>query len=169
MAAAGCFVAAFAGVRLDTTLLALAALNAPAWWALAGWALAVAAAVLFRPRRRVAVALVVVGVPLAGFSLFAMSLGSPPASRLLATTPGPGSYELRLVESSVFVDPWWEVRVRSRRGLLSREACVFVVTPPRRVRTFEFAGANGVAVTDSDGVRHVVRFDPESLRPDRSC
>lgn len=177
-------LAAFAGgvvafvvsyVVEDTRYVALSSLDQPVLWFTLGW-LGVGAAVVLvvlpwlrRPRRtrRVVAAAFVLATTLAvaAYSLFVVWLfaGWVDGEVVERTTSADGRYELRLVEGHEFIDPFWEVRLRERRGLLTREEVVWYSSGFPGVASFRFTGPRSVEVVDTAGTVHTTTFEPGSL------
>lgn len=133
----------------------------PLPWGVAVWACVALAICLYRPRRVgewLAVAAVAV---VAAYSLyFALLVSNPPPA--IAHRAVSARHELRAVTVMHGIDVSYEVRVRERRGLLSRERTVWSGGQVREVR---FTGPYAAAVTDEAGRTYAVEFDPGSLEP----
>lgn len=132
----------------------------PLPWGVAVWVCVAAAVGLYRPRRAREWAGVALLTVVAAYSLYFTWLFAP-GETLLARTPSPdGRYELRLVESAD-IDAEWTLRLRSRRGLLSRQRTIWT---GRDSTEFAFTGAHTVEGI-VDGVPRTIAFDPDSLEP----
>jgi hypothetical protein len=132
--------------RLDYPLVAWAAF----------WTLVVAGVALWRPRRLV-VALLVLPVLALGYVTGAAAFLDSSGWSLVARAASPdGRREARVVSGSDVIDPVWQVRIRTHRGLLSTERVVwrsYEFPEPVAVR---FAGAHRLTVVASGGTTYDV-------------
>ncbi len=139
-------------------LLVLRPLDEPlATWAVV-WVLLAVAAVLYRPAwRRVAIAAlpVLAAVYLTGFGALMHDFGAFDDTRVLRHVRV-GGRDVLLVEGSVLIDPAWEVRVRTRRGPLSREWVAWWRTDGTPVVDMSVTGTHEVELVDGTGQRYLV-------------
>jgi hypothetical protein len=132
--------------RLDYPLVAWAAF----------WTLVVAGVVLWRPRR-LAVALLVLPVLALGYATGAAALLGRHEWSLVTRTVSPDRRrEARLVEGYDAIDPVWQVRVRTHRGLLSTERVVWESYEFPEPVSVRFAGAHRLTVVASGGTTYDV-------------
>lgn len=132
---------------------------ARAWFVM--WGLAIIGVLLWRPTRRGVLVGAVPFVALAWFTGFAawMSLLFGPAHDLVVRRIDAGDHEVRLVHLTEGIEPIWEVRVRTREGLLSREWDVwgevgYISEEP----VVTVTGPRSLDVRDTKGVVHHVTF-----------
>lgn len=165
-AAVAVWVAAFVLALLtmdavDTAYVALRPFgNLPLAW-VAVWGLAILGVLLWVPSRR---GLLVGGVPFLALALFTgyaawFSALFGESDEVLVRRLGAGDYEVRLVNVARGIDRIWEIRVRTREGLLSREWDVwgdvgFLDEEPLVTVT----GPRSLDVRDAKGVVHHVTF-----------
>jgi hypothetical protein len=156
LAAAGAVaVLAVAVARNPGGYVVLDRLARPVPWGVAFWACVALAAWLYRPRRIVAWLGVAAVAVLAACSLFFAWLLSDPAP-VIAHRAVSARYDVRAVEVRRGIDVTYEVRVRDRRGLLSRERTAWTGPP---VRALRLTGQDAAEVTDEAGRTYPLRLD----------
>ena len=126
-------------------------------WGL-GWFLLAAGLWLLRPRRLVAVLAVVVALMLVYVSFWEVLFSEEAYALVERHRAQDGRHDLRVVRVEDF-DGTYEVRARSREGLLSREVVLWDGNrergEPPRVR---FTSATSAEIVDADGVVYTVTF-----------
>lgn len=129
-----------------------------------------AALILAVPRRAVQISVAVLGVLLlllVGAVAWLSAVFDDPG-REVSRVQGPdGRYELVVVQVAPFVtiDPYEEVRLRSRHGPLSREVLVWTAHEDGpEVRTARFVGPRTVEVVTTHGCQYRSTFDARTLR-----
>lgn len=127
-------------------------------WGVA-WVLALVAAVLYRPRRRLvllAALPVAAAVYVTGFTAVFADIDSDATYdtlRVLRTR----DHEVRLVDTFVWLEPASEVRVRTRDGLFSRERVVWW-SASRTAVDVRLRGDREVEIVLDDGTATYARF-----------
>lgn len=160
-AAATAGAAALGAVALVATyggFVVLSALYLPLVLACAAWFLVAVAVVLYAPARRqvlwgAAPVFALAYLTIAGAFMHTVFADEGRVVRTVRTR----AHEVRLVADTGFLDPQWQVRVRTRDGLLSRERTVRRVHGPEPVGLV-VTGERSVRVTDEAGKTYDVTF-----------
>lgn len=142
-----------------TRLVVLRPLDRPMLAWLLAWALFAGAVGAYRPSRlqlllwAVPVAVLAVGTLSAAFgaSLF-------DDDGTVSATVRTRFHEVRVVADTGFLDPAWEVRVRTRHGVLSRERTVASFAGVEELREVRLTGPRSVRIVTIDGTVHDVTF-----------
>lgn len=131
--------------------------NPPLTWVVV-WALLAVALVLYRPSwRRVAIGAlpVLAGAYVTGFGALMHDFGAFHDGRVVRQVRA-GDRDVLLVEGSFLIDPGWEVRVRTRRGPLSREWVAWWREDGPAMVDLRVVGPHEVELVDGDGARYLV-------------